>query len=58
MFIRPGFILKNKRLFFTFLLLYNTVCIAIKLYLLGHFTRVHAKSIQSCPTVCDPMDCM
>ena len=27
------------------------------LYLVQHLLRATAKSLQSCPTLCDPMDC-
>ena len=30
---------------------------ATKIHLLNHYKTVHAKLLQSCPTLCDPMDC-
>ena len=35
----------------------NVCCVTIVALVLRHSACMHAKSLQSCPTLCDPVDC-
>ena len=36
----------------------GSVCFSVCIFLYIHFVLLHAKSLQLCPTLCDPMDCI